>query len=95
MQQLSNTKKNNMSSETKSQLERLATLEERTLNFEKTAERIEFSINEFIDKSPKKFAGKWVELVLITFIAGMMVYLFTSRNPEPPVKIPVFQTQNK
>lgn len=75
--------------------EHLSALEERTRNFEKTAERIEHSISEFIDKSPKKFAGKWVELVLISFIAGMMVYLFAVKDPPAKKSNTIIQTQNK
>lgn len=89
-----------MSPNSKSELERIGILEERTKNFEKTAERIELSINGFIKESPNKFAGKWVEKVLVTFIAGIMIYLFAARDPQPETPVykkenPIHQTQNK
>lgn len=62
--------------------EHIATQEESNRNLERTAERIEKSIAKFINAAPKKYAGKWVEVLLISFIAGMMLYLFTMNQNQ-------------
>ncbi|MDA3906518.1 MAG: hypothetical protein PF484_10630 [Bacteroidales bacterium] len=65
--------------------ERMATQEERTRNFEKTASEIKIMISDFIEKSPKKYASKWVETVsigaLITIISSIIILILSNINP--------------
>lgn len=69
--------------------EKVAVLDERTKNFEKTATEIKQLISEFIKKSesqseilPTKYAGKWVETVsigvLVSLVAGILLFVFTN-----------------
>lgn len=71
--------------------ERIAVLDERTKNFEKTATEIKVMISDFIEKAdkraeelPTKYAGKWVENVsigvLVSVLAGLLLFVFTNIN---------------
>lgn len=71
--------------------EKVAVLDERTKNFEKTASEIKQMVSELIKKTeaqsehlPTKYAGKWVENVsigvLVSLVAGILLFVFTNNS---------------
>lgn len=65
--------------------ERMATLEEKTRNFENTAEEIKKMLSEFINKHDNsyeslsaKFAAKWVEKFSIAILIAIVTAVFLS-----------------